>query len=294
MSGRSSSNRKGNHDVGYGKPPEANRFQKGQSGNPKGRPKKAAPAAQNLDGLKTEFEAIAYQIAKRPVTIRDGNKTKSVSMIEAVLRAEAAQAARGKRLDKKDMLERYAKAEADLREEQRQDYEAWNRIKASKIAEYKTMAECDRERSLPHPDDIILGPGHKVTIIGPLTAAELPIIDKNSRMRDLMLLQSMLDLRWRNKNKKSHDFSGTIPISLALTYIFDRLLPLRFRLGSEGIQKATDELLWKSVRDLEDEIRAGRLAMGMECGKWVNAMPSITLEQGKALFAEINKMEGWV
>ena len=29
------------YDIGYGKPPEHSRFQKGQSGNPKGRPKGA-------------------------------------------------------------------------------------------------------------------------------------------------------------------------------------------------------------------------------------------------------------
>lgn len=35
------------YDVGYGKPPQASRFQKGQSGNPKGRPKK--PKVETID-----------------------------------------------------------------------------------------------------------------------------------------------------------------------------------------------------------------------------------------------------
>lgn len=47
------------YDIGYGKPPEANRWQKGQSGNPKGRPKTRA------DHLKD-----AAAILSEPVTAR--------------------------------------------------------------------------------------------------------------------------------------------------------------------------------------------------------------------------------
>jgi len=46
------------YDIGYGKPPEATRFKKGQSGNPRGRPKKqpkdvAAHMADLLDEKQT-------------------------------------------------------------------------------------------------------------------------------------------------------------------------------------------------------------------------------------------------
>ena len=43
------------YEVGYGRPPESARFKKGQSGNPKGRPKKAAGNLLSfLDTLLTE------------------------------------------------------------------------------------------------------------------------------------------------------------------------------------------------------------------------------------------------
>ncbi len=55
----------GNYDVGYGKPPAKNKFQKGKSGNPSGRPKRKSPPEAPLDFQK---ELIAE--LKSPMTIR--------------------------------------------------------------------------------------------------------------------------------------------------------------------------------------------------------------------------------
>lgn len=64
-------------DVGYGRPPKETQFQKGQSGNPKGRPKREKPAPMAL------HEEIAAVLAKK-VTVRlaDG-KTQKMSRAQA-------------------------------------------------------------------------------------------------------------------------------------------------------------------------------------------------------------------
>ncbi len=59
--------------VGFGKPPRSSRFRKGQSGNPKGRPK----GSQNLATL---FE----KIIRQKVTITENGRSRVVSKAEAI------------------------------------------------------------------------------------------------------------------------------------------------------------------------------------------------------------------
>jgi hypothetical protein len=65
--------------VGYGRPPKATRFRKGESGNPRGRPKgsKNKHPALNEERMK----AILLQEAYRTITVRDGEKKVTVPMI---------------------------------------------------------------------------------------------------------------------------------------------------------------------------------------------------------------------
>lgn len=73
------------NDVGYKKPPKHNRFKKGQSGNPKGRPK-------DRKSFATRF----FAILNEPVTLREGEKVprlKRPSLNPARLSVPAASSA---------------------------------------------------------------------------------------------------------------------------------------------------------------------------------------------------------
>jgi hypothetical protein len=60
--------------VGYGKPPKSGQFKKGQSGNPKGRPK------GSLD-----YKTHVKEMLSTQVTITEGGKRKRVSSLQATL-----------------------------------------------------------------------------------------------------------------------------------------------------------------------------------------------------------------
>jgi hypothetical protein len=61
-------------DVGYGKPPQATRFRKGRSGNPKGRPR----------GNENLLSVFKRMVTKR-IKIREGDELRTITMADAII-----------------------------------------------------------------------------------------------------------------------------------------------------------------------------------------------------------------
>jgi hypothetical protein len=76
MSGRKTT---GDFEIGYGKPPKHRQFKPGQSGNPRGRPRKEV-AIQTLRAMREAF----IRAANREVTVTEAGKARRMPAIDAV------------------------------------------------------------------------------------------------------------------------------------------------------------------------------------------------------------------
>ena len=99
----------GEYEVGYGKPPSRTRFCKGTSCNPGGRPRgKTAGRANRL----------ALGEAYRMVTVREGDKIRTLPAIQAVLRSLVALAAKGNGPAQRTLFETVQAIERELAAQQ--------------------------------------------------------------------------------------------------------------------------------------------------------------------------------
>ena len=77
-------NNRERYAVGYGRPPLHSRFKPGQSGNPKGR----AKGSQNL-------RTILKQVSNEQILIREGDRSRRMSRMEALVRTTYTRAFKG-------------------------------------------------------------------------------------------------------------------------------------------------------------------------------------------------------
>jgi hypothetical protein len=87
------------YEIGYKKPPRHSRFKPGQSGNSKGRPKKAK-----------SLNTIVREHLTQKVPVRTANGEKKISRIEAVLHKTLEQAMKGNPRALAELIKLYASA----------------------------------------------------------------------------------------------------------------------------------------------------------------------------------------
>ncbi len=202
--------------VGYGRPPAEHRFKKGRSGNPKGRPRKSKPPQQNLDPSTQPTERLILQEAYRKVTIREGDTTIELPVIQAAMRALAIAAMKGSRLSQKALTEIVRAAELRERTETIEAMESaieYKRTWTEELARLRRLGEPE-PLLLPHPEDMEIDfRNGGVIVTGPMNKEEKESHDKRvarradaqtevseyaalyRRARDLKKKQSWLE-RW--------------------------------------------------------------------------------------------------
>ena len=78
------SDKKGDYEVGYGRPPRHTRFKKGRSGNPRGR----SPGSRNLSTLLCET-------LNEPVIVAENGGRRKISKRQAIIKQLVNQSAKG-------------------------------------------------------------------------------------------------------------------------------------------------------------------------------------------------------
>ena len=175
------------YTVGYGKPPVEHRFQKGQSGNPKGRAKGSAnkPRTNSGSTIRTAEEYLRQE-AYRPVTLREDGELIELPAIQAVFRAMGVAAMKGNRFAQKTMAELVTGLEE-------RDHQTHLELMET-MFEYKRRWSDEIERCekhglpapepIPHPDDVHIDPNTgDVRIFGPQTKEQKALYDQATERR---------------------------------------------------------------------------------------------------------------
>ncbi len=178
------------YEVGYSKPPAGHRFQKGKSGNPKGRPKKAKADKPSFSGPRADLvDSLLMEEAYRMVTLREGEKVIELPAIQAVFRSMGVAAMKGNRHAQHMVTSLVRQIETSSM--QRAE-EALDQILAYKRACYKGMAQAralgrPEPEFMPHPDDVIVDMQQMTACIaGPRTYSQKRAWDDALAFRDKM------------------------------------------------------------------------------------------------------------
>ena len=257
--------KKSEYSVGYGKPPKNTRFRKGESGNPKGRPRK--PGKQpSPTTTGNSIDDIFRRELDRTYRITDNDGPREIAASEAIIRSQIRSAIKGNSLAQRDTIRVAQELEAreayrarQEKEREREIFDGVVRWKQRRVQAWRVAEQNDEEpdNPWPHPEDILIDyEDQKWGVRGPSRMSDVPHYKYIAALRDLYLLQSELAARARTKSGR-----GWVEFHTTMWIAFDVRLPLRWQIsGSDdrlllSIAMTDIRRLRRSIQECEREVR---------------------------------------
>lgn len=217
-------------EVGYGKPPEHSRFQKGQSGNPLGRPKKAKPRNADILPPPGRHAADMHKVLCETVRLKENGKIREVSKAEALQRKTEQMALTGHSVHlMRDLNKQLLAEDARILKVIEDDHDDWSQYRKNYQSNANRLARTDPLLAewLPAPEDITSPPGQLTRYRGAITTDEARNLEHLRRLRDALIAQVTFDISTaplsRLKGPDSPDLS-VIPYLIAS---LNQLFPAR-------------------------------------------------------------------
>lgn len=222
--------------LGFGRPPRDTQFRKGQSGNPKGRPRKAALTVVD------DLEETPQEKILRKLLDRDAGKPflapgRTPTALEALLLAQYQSALKGNQfaarhiLDAQANMEQRDRARAKAQAERERELFAWVvRWKAKRVDAWTSAERQGREPEeiWPHPDDILIDEQHqRFRVRGPLDEAGVPFFQYLRARRDLCACEAGLCFSLTGELRLL-----AVKLNVAMVSLYNGMLPQRWQYGS--------------------------------------------------------------
>ena len=290
--------------IGYGKPPRYTRFRKGQSGNPKGRPRKQKHADADIPAAdlpsSSEYIDVLRSIYAERVTIKTKGKPKQISLFEAIARRQAKDAAEGsvtaqrevtrakEKLDALDAERKFALEKAKQRqmlesqEDQRKVYNYLVDLHKKQTEVYRIAEETGFEPipRYPHPEDFVFDhTAGKARVAGPWGEESAFHYSRIAKQREYHFLDLLILSRQRPSGSKFLQ-----NLAMIQTAYMDCMLPRRQRMTSKHTDTAMVLLCSRPLRELRK--RRDELKHWLAC----NPLPQLSKKQRKEVYQITNRI----